>query len=193
MHASVAAHTQPTYSGFEILRDHPQSQAGYAMKGPFASVGRNPTIHSGEMDSDANAAYQLALMGHITADLTFTAKSIAILDAWASTLQEITGLDAVLCAGLGPFKFLNAAEIVRYTTAVSSAQIAAWQAFFRKVLVPSIFAVRLRKRTHPQLHLPLRSMPGIRPRPAAHPTRYRPHRRLFRDSLASRAKPLRRL
>jgi hypothetical protein len=125
MKSEVATHVQPTYAGFEVLRDHPQSQADYAMKGPFVSVGRNPTIHSGEMDSDANAAYQLALMGHITEDPGLTMKSIAILDAWSATLQEITGLDAVLCAGLGPFKFLNAAEIVLHTAGVTPAQVKA--------------------------------------------------------------------
>jgi Alginate lyase len=136
MKNAVANRLQPVYAGFEVLRDHPQSQADYVTKGPFVSVGRNPTIHSAEMDSDANASYQLALMGHITGSPVFTQKSIAILDAWAITLQEINGLDAVLCAGLGPFKFLNAAEIVRYTTSVSAAQVRAWQDFFRKVLVP---------------------------------------------------------
>jgi hypothetical protein len=136
MKNAVSTRLQPAYAGFEVLLDHPQSQADYAIKGPFASVGRNPTIHSAEMDSDANASYQLALMGHITGSHTFTQRSIAILDAWCSTLEEITGLDAVLCAGLGPFKFLNAAEIVRYTVRVSPAQVRVWQNFFRRVLVP---------------------------------------------------------
>jgi hypothetical protein len=78
-------------------------------------MSRNPTIHSQEFDKDSKAAYQCAVMWCVTKDKSFAQVTIEILNGWAGRLQRITGADAVLCAGLGPFKMINAAELVRYT------------------------------------------------------------------------------
>jgi hypothetical protein len=117
MKTAVAAHKEPIWSGYEVLVAHPQSQKGYRMQGPFDEIGRNPNVHTREFDQDANAAYQNAILFAVTADPAHARKSIEILDAWASTLERITGADAVLMAGLGPFKLVNAAEIIRYSGA----------------------------------------------------------------------------
>lgn len=117
MRRAVAQKQQPIFAGYEIFRAHPQSQADYKMMGPAEEVGRNPTIHQREFDSDANAAYQNAILWVITGEVVHAAKAKEILNAWASTLKRITGADAVLMAGLGPFKMVNAAEIIRYTDA----------------------------------------------------------------------------
>ena len=115
MRQAVASREEPIYSGFEVFRRDPQSQAGYRLRGPFAEIGRNPGVHSGEFDHDANAAYQCALMGYITGERAYTQKAGEILDAWSSRLQTVSGADAVLMASLGPFKMINAAEILRAT------------------------------------------------------------------------------
>ncbi|MEO7215907.1 alginate lyase family protein [Mucilaginibacter sp.] len=112
---ALAANDPVTKAGFEELRTHPQSQFTYVLKGPLPTVGRNPTIGQSIYDSDANAAYQNALMWALTDEPRYAKKAIEIIRAWASTLKTITGRDAVLMAGLGPFKMVNAAELLRYT------------------------------------------------------------------------------
>jgi hypothetical protein len=137
--AAVAAKTPPTFAGYEIFRADPHSQANYKMRGPMAMVGRNPTVGAGEYDSDATAAYHCALMWTITGDIAYANKAKEIVNAWSATLKSITGFDAVLMAGLGPFKMANAAEILRYTDAGwPPADIAQTETHFREVLYPVI-------------------------------------------------------
>jgi len=115
MKRGIADKSEPIYSGFIAFRDHPQSQYTYKMQGPFAVVGRNPTFGQTAYDADANAAFQNAVMWVLTGNRKFAEKAIEIEDGWASTLKRISGKDAVLMAGLGPFKMINAAEILRYS------------------------------------------------------------------------------
>jgi hypothetical protein len=139
MRDGVRTHREPIFSGFEILRQHPNSQSTYTPRGPAAMIGRNPTVHVDLFDSDSNAAYQCALMWCITGDQAYAKTSIRILNAWTSTLKEITGADAVLCASLGGFKLLNAAELIRHTGGGWNAtDIQATEEFFRRVFLTVI-------------------------------------------------------
>src|SRR5438270_10921875 len=81
LRAAVTQRQQPIYAGFEALRDDPHSQLTYRPLGGFEEVGRNPTVHVNEFDSDANAAYQCALMGHFTGDEAYFQLCAKILDA----------------------------------------------------------------------------------------------------------------
>jgi len=100
-------------------------------------VGRNPTVGQGAYDNDANAAHQNAIMWAITGDRRYADKAIEIVNAWSSTLQSITGKDAVLMAGLGPFKMINAAEILRYTNSGwKEADIKQTEKHFKEVIYP---------------------------------------------------------
>jgi hypothetical protein len=137
MRDAVRAHHEPIISGFEVFRQHPNSQSTYAPRGPAVMIGRNPTVHVDLFDSDSNAAYQCALMWCITGDHAYAKSSIRILNEWASTLKEITGADAVLCASLGGFKLVNAAELIRHTGAGwGAAEVQLAINFFRRVLFP---------------------------------------------------------
>jgi hypothetical protein len=139
MKNAVAAKTEPTFSGYEVFRTNAQSQLNYKMRGPLAMVGRNPTVGQSVYDSDAKAAYQYAIMWCITGDIAYANKSKEIINAWSATLQSITGRDAVLMAGLGPFKMVNAAEILRYTDAGwSQAEIQQTEKHFREIIYPVI-------------------------------------------------------
>jgi hypothetical protein len=117
MREGILSRKQPLYSGFEKLRDDPHSQLTYQPAGASEEVGRNPNVRFGMFDSDCNAAYQCALMGHITGDPAYFHLCARIVDDWATTLKRITGADAVLCAGLGGFKIANAAELLRRSPA----------------------------------------------------------------------------
>lgn len=115
MKDAVADKTEPVYAGYQLFIQNPASQFNYQMQGPLPTVSRNPTVGQTAYDNDANAAHQNAVMWAITGDKRYAAKAIEIVNAWSFTLQSITGKDAVLMAGLGPFKMINAAEILRYT------------------------------------------------------------------------------
>jgi hypothetical protein len=135
MKKAVANKEEPIYSGYQIFIQNPASQHTYKMQGPMAMVGRNPTVGQGVYDSDANAAHQNAVMWAITGDTAYAAKAKQLVNAWSSTLKSITGRDAVLMAGLGPFKMVNAAEILRYTNAGwSDADIKQTEKHFKEVI-----------------------------------------------------------
>ncbi|MBE7171304.1 MAG: alginate lyase family protein [Williamsia sp.] len=136
---AVAARQEPVYAGFELFRQNPVSQSSYQLQGPLEQVGRNPTVGQAAYDNDANAAHQNAIMWAITGDKAYADKAIQILNAWSSTLRSITGRDAVLMAGLGPFKMVNAAEIIRYTRAGwKEEDIRKTEKHFREVIYPVI-------------------------------------------------------
>src|SRR6266567_3729932 len=137
MRQSVGAHRDPIMSGFKVLQQHPNSQPNYMPLGFVATIGRNPTVHVDLFDSDSNAAYECALMWSITGVHAYARLAIRILNGWASTLKQITGADAVLCASLGGFKLINAAELIRHTHAGwGEADVQQAEDFFRFVLLP---------------------------------------------------------
>lgn len=139
MKAAVAAGEQPVLAGFEKFRASPASQATYRMRGPYPEVARSPNLRFSEYDTDANAAYQCAIMWSLTGDRAFAEKSKEIIRAWSGRLKVISGVDAVLMAGLGPFKMVNAAEIIRHTGAGwDESDIAASERHFREVVYPVI-------------------------------------------------------
>jgi hypothetical protein len=115
MRDGVRDRVEPIAAGFDALRNHPLSQLTYISVGASAEIGRNPSVRFPDFDHDANAAYQCALISCITGDLAYARISIGILDAWSATLRTVSGADAVLCASLGPFKMLNAAELMRHS------------------------------------------------------------------------------
>jgi hypothetical protein len=118
MKRQVAARAQPWEAGFEKLRDDPQSRADYKLRGPFEVVGRGADVanlHNAEMVLDGNAAYQNALMWCVTGDKARAKKAVEILNAWSRTLRKMEGRDVQLAAGLDGFKFVSAAELMRWT------------------------------------------------------------------------------
>ncbi|MES2692079.1 MAG: alginate lyase family protein, partial [Verrucomicrobiota bacterium] len=139
MRTAVAAREEPSFSSFEKLRVLRTSQLDYVQRGPFAEIGRNPTISHVEFDTDATAAYHCALMWCITGDRRFADRAMRLVDAWSTTLQLVSGADAVLMAGLGPFKLINAAELLRHTDSGWSAEDAAvTEDMFRRVFVTTL-------------------------------------------------------
>jgi len=137
MKKAVAAKEEPIYAGYLQFIQNPCSQSTYKMQGPLDTVGRNPTIGQSVYDNDANAAHQNAIMWYITGEKAYAEKAIEILNAWSSTLKAITGRDAVLMAGLGPFKMVLAAEIIRYTNAGwKEEDIRRTEKHFKEVIYP---------------------------------------------------------
>ncbi len=141
MKAMVAAHAEPWLSGFLALQADPRSSATYELRGPFLAVARGPgtNLHKTEVEQDADAAYQNAVMWCITGQEAHAKKSIEILNAWSHTLKSFGGRDVQLGAGLDGFKFMNAAEMMRYTyKGWSPADIAQFRNFALNVIYPPI-------------------------------------------------------
>ena len=137
----IARGAQPWKSGFDKLREHSQSQATWRVRGPFATVRRDPrgSQHIAELEADSNAAYQNALMWCLTGQEAHARKAVQILDSWAGTLREISGHDKELAASLCGFKLVNAAELMRHTDPGWPAQdIRQFEQFLRAVLYPVV-------------------------------------------------------
>ena len=138
MKKMVAQSAEPWRSGFEQLRRHPQSQSDWHMAGPVAEVDRfKPSCH--QFDLDGNAAYQNALLWCLTGDEAHAKKAVQILNAWSGTLLRFSGRDKILGASLGSFKYVNAAELIRYTyPGWSPAEVRQFEQMLRNAVYPAI-------------------------------------------------------
>ncbi len=137
--SKVAAGEQPYLAGYDVFRTQGQSSSTYGVRGGCPELGRKPSVCTSEGETDGNAAYQNALMWSITGNRTYATKSIQILNTWSANLKTISGDDAILAAGIDGFKFVNAAEIIRYTNAGwASADVTRAEGMFKNVFYPVI-------------------------------------------------------
>lgn len=87
--------------------------------------------------NDAAAAYACALRWRISDDPRYAGKSIEILNAWSSTLKQVTGsTDADLAAGIYGYEFANAAEIMRTFKGWKPGDFARFQKMMLTVFYP---------------------------------------------------------
>lgn len=128
----------PIFEGFEKLREHPASQSDYSPTSFGTEIARNPSVNFPGFDKDSNAAYQCSLMAAITGDERYAITSAKIVIGWAASLERVSGADAVLMAGLGPFKLINAAEILRASGALDGAGAAQFAAMLHRAILPTI-------------------------------------------------------
>jgi hypothetical protein len=137
----LAEQREPWKSGFAKLKQDPPSSATWRVRGPFATVVRDPreSRHIAELEADSNAAYQNALMWCLTGDAAHARKAIQILNAWSATLREITGHDKELAASLCGDKLVNAAELLRHTdSGWQPLDVAQFERLLRAVFYPII-------------------------------------------------------
>lgn len=137
----LAQRTEPWAGGFEKLKVHPQSQANWRVRGGFPQVIRDSRtpLRIAELEGDANAAYQNALMWCLTGNEAHARKGTEILNAWSGKLKEISGHDKELAASLCGFKLVNAAELLRHTqSGWLPADIARFERMLREVFLPLV-------------------------------------------------------
>jgi hypothetical protein len=77
-------------------------------------------------------------MAAITGEARFAATARTIILGWAGSLQTVSGADAVLMAGLGPFKMINAAEILRATGQLDAPGAERFAAMLLRAILPAI-------------------------------------------------------
>lgn len=106
---------EPVISGFRKLEMSSHARSGYRMHGPVDRWSRKPDLYTSRAESDAQAAYENALMWVITGNQSHADKSMEILNAWVGRLKDVGGVDGVLASGLQGIKFANAAELLRYS------------------------------------------------------------------------------
>ena len=113
----VNAGVEPWLTGWNKLINSTYAQSGYTpravqllCRGTPASCTQNyPNIYR-----DAAAAYALAVRWRVTGDAAYGTAAANVLNAWSSTLTEISGnSDKYLASGLYGYQLANAAEILR--------------------------------------------------------------------------------
>ena len=117
MRGLVERKEQPAYGSYLALAGHACSRADYVMAGPFKVIARDGDFRhtKGKMESDFSAAYQNALMWVLTGEEAHARRALAILIAYANTLEAIPDTnDAPLLAGLEGFKIVYALEVLRH-------------------------------------------------------------------------------
>ncbi|WP_327727298.1 alginate lyase family protein [Streptomyces sp. NBC_00487] len=140
--AAVAAKESPVHDGYLALAAHARSKSTYTIQntGRITSWGRGPSNFMGQAVADSAAAHQNALMWCVTGDRAHADKARDILNAWSASLTMITGADGPLGAGLQAFKFVNAAELLRYSgyDGWTDADIARCERSFLDVWYPAV-------------------------------------------------------
>ena len=116
MKKQVMAEAQPWKGAFEKLKSGVDLTLEIK---PFVHVQRGPygkpNIGGGELDKNANMAYDCALLWYITDNKAYADKAIEILNTWSPVLWDFDYNDAKLLAAWTGHLLCNAAEIIRYT------------------------------------------------------------------------------
>lgn len=132
--------SSPGYGSFELLRDNPLASADYVMKGPFKVISRDGEYGHTKtrMEADFSAAYLNSLMWVATHNKKYAQKALAILLAYADSLQSIPATnDAPLLVGLEGIKIVNVLEILKYDyKAVGAEQLARITQMIKGIFLP---------------------------------------------------------
>lgn len=88
---------------------------------------------------DATAAYQFGILWQLTGDVEYAKKGVKILDAWASTCEEVHLYDpnGYLTAGAQGFTFALAGELLRTYTGWSESKFTEYKNWMKDVIAPA--------------------------------------------------------
>lgn len=111
---------EPWYSDYQKLQTMvPDNMASSSYQSvALEAVGRGDNTPVGHdisyFEQSGNAAYFNALQWVITGDEKYAQCTVDILNDWSSTLKVIDGRDRILGAGINSYRYINAAEIIKY-------------------------------------------------------------------------------
>lgn len=139
MITNVNGNVQPYKDGWDMLTASSYAQSTYTPN-PQVSVCAG-SCTSGEnyivLARDCAAAYQCALRYQIAGDTIYGNKAVQILNAWASTLEEITGdTNASLRAGLYGYQLAAAGELMRGYSGWTSTDFTAFKNMLLDIFYP---------------------------------------------------------
>ena len=133
---------EPWKSGWERLIANRHASLDYKPR-PVENVvrGRDRLATAPEnyalLFNDIAAAYACALRWRISGEGAYAEKSIEILNAWSSTLKQLSGsTDVDLAAGIYGYEFANAAEIMRTFKGWKPGDFARFQKMMLDVFYP---------------------------------------------------------
>jgi hypothetical protein len=129
------SHAQTTYT--------PNAQAVICRGGACPGMGYSENYMI--LANDAHAAYQCAIRWKISGDNAYASKAVQIMNAWSSTLTQITGdSNALLAAGLYGYEFAQAGELLRSYSGWKSADFTKFKTMLLTKFYPicSDFLVR---------------------------------------------------
>ncbi len=137
MQTKVAAGAQPWTSGYNALTSNGYSQLNWTPR-PLATVVRGGTGDNvAQMYIDIKRAYQTALRWKVSGDTRYADQSIAILNAWSSTMTTLTGnSDRFLASGLHGYQWANVGEIMRTYSGWAAADVARFQNMLVNIFYP---------------------------------------------------------
>jgi hypothetical protein len=144
MQQMVQNNTSPWVDGWNKLLGNTQFPPTYQPSPRTIATrgsGCNPADNSYALMNDIAAAYQLALHWKISGDTSCADASVRIMNAWSSTLQQIScpngsGWDFILLAGLQGYQFANVGEIMRNYSGLTAANLTAFQNMMRNIFYP---------------------------------------------------------
>jgi len=116
MRERVAAGAEPWKSGWERLTASRHTSLKWKPR-PAGKIvrGRGPEHENYHLlYTDIATAYACALRWRVSGDKAYADKAVEVMNAWSSTLKEVTGSsDRFLASGIYGYEFANAAEIMR--------------------------------------------------------------------------------
>ncbi|KAB2572135.1 putative gpi anchored protein [Lasiodiplodia theobromae] len=137
---NVNAGNEPWLTGWYKLTNNSHAQSTYTPNPEELLCRGSPascTENYSHMFNDAAAAYQLAIRWKVTGDEAFGTAAANVVNAWSSTLKEISGnSDKYLASGIYGYQIANAAEILRDFDGFTDDNLAAAAAMLTDVFYP---------------------------------------------------------
>jgi hypothetical protein len=140
--AKIAAGAAPWKAAFDKTKRSGAASTSYKAA-PRATVEcgaySNPNNGCEEEMNDATAAYTQALLWYFSGDAGYATRSIAIMNAWATTLKEHTNTNAPLQSAWTAAVWPRAAEIIRYTySGWAPADVSRFGDLLKNVYLPQV-------------------------------------------------------
>jgi len=134
--AKIAQGAQPWTSDLNMM----MRNTSLVNRTPHVTASMNATTGESAARDDAQGAYYQALLWYYTGDTTYANKSIAIMNAWATTFTgfQSTDLQRQLLTGWIGSIFPLAAEIMRSYPQWSSTDIAQFSSMLNSAFLPTL-------------------------------------------------------
>ena len=139
---------EPWYSDYQKLQTMVPDDMASSDYQPQAleAVGRGDNTPAGHnivnYEQGGNAAYFNALQWVITGEDRYAQCVVNVLNAWSNTLKMVDGRDRILGAGINSYRYINAAEIIKYYhggyKGYSDSDFKKFQTVMENVIYPAI-------------------------------------------------------
>ncbi|SNX87362.1 related to GPI anchored protein [Melanopsichium pennsylvanicum] len=139
--SKLASNSEPWVQGYRALTNNGHSKLGYEAA-PVAGLCRG--INAGCQENysrafnDFAAAYQHALRWKISNDTAFADGAVAIVNAWSTTLKNISGIssDRFLAAGIYGYQFANVVELLKDYSGFSEQNLTSAKNLLTDIFLP---------------------------------------------------------